>query len=178
MKHIEYRIADLKYRFYRWWNDLWYPVSRFLFPRQKWLTKQIPNSWVDKDWLWELCLIEGLKHYVEQDGGDGGFKHVDSNYKWIPIKDDQYPLGEYWEKFHCECKYNYDLVTKTLPALKEQLELAWKHLPEFDIASLNFPSKPPYDRIYGKIDTFDKLINDLKTSVMIWCVNNRAKIWT
>lgn len=55
---IPYKIRRILDEIRWWWN-----------PRQKWLIKKIPNHWIDKDYLWEICILEGIKHYVEQDGG-------------------------------------------------------------------------------------------------------------
>jgi hypothetical protein len=176
---MNYKLFELKYRIYKWWSDLWYPVSRTLFPRQRWLTKKIPNTWVDKDWLWELCLIEGLKHYVEQDGGNGWFDVLDDDSKWK----DEFTGEEYQaasRKFHREAKEHYDLVTKTLPALELQNKAAWDAIPPetFDLKNLNDPNRPPYHITYAEVDRTQKEIDDLKTKVMLWCINNRASIWT
>lgn len=169
---------DFKYAISRTLSDWWYPVSRVLFPRQRWLTKKIPNSWVDKDWLWELCLIEGLKHYVECDGGGEWFPYLDDDSQWQDGGEDMKEFHERWRIFHREVKRNYDIVTKTLPFFEKELEMEWKKIPTFDLDKLNDPNKPPYEVIYGEVNRLEKLIDNLKTEVMLWCVNNRQKIWT
>lgn len=56
------------------WGDFCRPVIRvkdkideWLFPRQKWLLKKIPNHWVDKDYLIMELIFESIIHYVEEE---------------------------------------------------------------------------------------------------------------
>lgn len=56
----------------------WYTLSRHwhdqitcrLFPRQRWLTKQIPRTWCDKTGLIPLVLYSAVIHLVEAEGED------------------------------------------------------------------------------------------------------------
>ena len=53
------------------WTDLWYTqVSSRIKPRQRWLTKQIPRTWLDADSVIELCVFESLIYWWTQDGGE------------------------------------------------------------------------------------------------------------
>lgn len=53
------------------WSDLWYTqVSSRLNPRQKWLTKKIPRTWMDAGDLLELCAFESLIFWWTKDGGE------------------------------------------------------------------------------------------------------------
>lgn len=51
------------------WNDIWYKITAFFNPRQKWLTKHIPNTWKDKPELIQDILFACLVHYVEEEKG-------------------------------------------------------------------------------------------------------------
>ena len=138
-----------------WWN-----------PRQKWLIDKIPNHWIDKDTLWEICILEGIKHYVEK---DGGLDHYESSQN-----DTSYP--EWQKKFDREVKTMYDYITVMLPILDKELEDAWKKVPHFDLKNIN--EKTDYEKIYGEVDQKEKEITNLKTEIMVWAVTNREKIWT
>ena len=83
----------IPYKIRKYWDELrwWWN------PRQKWLIKKIPNHWVDKDYLWEICILEGIKHYVEQDGG------LDFNNYVSNQTDASYP--EWQKKFDKEVKF-------------------------------------------------------------------------
>ena len=53
------------------WSNLWYTqVSSRLNPRQKWLTKKIPRTWMDADDLVELCIFEILIFWWTKDDGE------------------------------------------------------------------------------------------------------------
>jgi len=53
---------------YFWW-DLKYQIYAWFNPRQKWLTKTIPNTWCDKTTLIPDLLFTCLIHYVEDEKG-------------------------------------------------------------------------------------------------------------
>jgi hypothetical protein len=143
-------------------------VRYWFKPRQKWLTKQIPNHWVDKDWLWELCILEGIKHYVEKDGG--------LDYYEESLKDPDYP--EHQKKFNRELAENYDLIIHRLPQLERKLKSLWEALPHRLLDDINKPMSPEYRKISDGIEEVEGTITALKTKVMIWAVLNRESIWT
>jgi hypothetical protein len=168
IRHILWRISMLIPRCIRnGWDNLCY----FLKPRQRWLTKQIPNHWVDKDRLWEICILEGIKHYVEKDAGLG-YKPGDYEFSQ---NDPTYP--EHQAEFDGEVKSAYEDIIKTLPALEKQLEEAWAKIPHRDITKLPLPPID-YHAVYGETDRLEEDIANLKTRIMVWAVTNRDKIWT
>ena len=61
------------------WDDIWYKITAFFNPRQKWLTKHIPNTWKDKPELIQDILFACLIHYVEEEKGlrDASFYEED-----------------------------------------------------------------------------------------------------
>ncbi len=155
---IPYKIKKILNEIKWWWN-----------PRQKWLIKKIPNHWIDKDTLWEICVLEGIKHYVEKDGGGLNFEESD-------------PLYPEWQKiFDKEVKKYYNLITKKLPELEKELKEAWEKIPHFRFVNRKdeFNVAPnTYEKTYGEVDCLEKEIYDLKTEIMIWAVNKRDYIWT
>lgn len=52
-----------------YWSDIKYSISAYFNPRQKWLTKTIPNRWCDKTSLIPHLLFTCLVHYVEEEKG-------------------------------------------------------------------------------------------------------------
>ena len=153
-------------------KDWWYKVRDFFVPRQRWLTKQIPNHWIDKDTLWELCILEGVKHYVEKDGGLG----FDDDWRACFARsqcDPEYP--EWQKEFDREVFFNYEMITTLLPELEEKLKIAQDKIPHREIGQ---PLEKSYEETYGEVDELEKKIGDLKTLVMTWAVKNREKIWT
>jgi hypothetical protein len=61
------------------WKDLWYKITAFFNPRQKWLTKHIPNTWKYKPELIQDILFACLIDYVEEEKGlhDASFYEQD-----------------------------------------------------------------------------------------------------
>lgn len=168
LRHIRWQISMFIPRCIRnGWDNLRY----FLNPRQRWLTKKIPYHWVDKDRLWEICILEGIKHYVEQDNGLG---YEPGDYESSQA-DPTYP--EHQAEFDREVKSAYEEITKTLPGLEKRLEEAWKKVPCRDLTMLPLPPID-YHAVYGETDRLEEDINNLKTRIMVWAVTNRGKIWT
>ena len=154
----------IPYKIRKVWDELrWY-----LNPRQKWLTRKIPNSWIDKDTLWEICILEGIKHYVEQ---DGGLEFYEVNHDFDPT----YP--EWQKAFDIKVRFYYEMITKKLPDLEKQLEETWKRVPPVVIQDFKH-IKIDYNKTYGEVDRIEKEIHDLKTEIMVWAVTQRDFIWT
>jgi len=156
-------------------RDKWYMFRDWFCPRQKWLIQKIPNHWIDKDTLWEICILEGIKHYVEQDSGLGW---EEGDYEKSQ-NDPEYP--EWQKKFDKEVKENYELIVRKLPALEKELEEEWKKIPHFEFVNRDDEravAPNTYEKTYGEVDRLDKEISDLKTKIMIWAVTNRESIWT
>lgn len=163
-----YELTDYKFRplSHYWWHDMWYKyVSSVFRPRNKWLTKQIPRTWQDKDTLLETCVIGALKHYVDVDGED--CMHVLSTTE-----------PEWQAEFMRQVQHYYDLATQKLPALQKELAAEWDALPPHNWNDINKGDKDDYDRKYGKIDRLEKEIHDLQTKIMVWVVENREGLWT
>jgi hypothetical protein len=149
-----------------WWKDIWYEeISSRLWPRQKWLTSKIPRTWIDKDTVMEICVLECIKGFVEGERAIDNFEESQA--------DLTYP--EHQKKFDKELKEMYQLTTITLPNLEYALERAWNAVP------CTWPGPPdprPYDEIYGEVDRLIKEVEDFKTKIMVWAVENRELIRT
>ena len=161
-------LSDYKFGIFNqhWWRDVWYKqVSSRFCPRNKWLTKQIPRTWQDKDHLLETCVLGALKNYCEEDGED--CFHV---LCW--------DSPECQAEFMREVKRQYELTTQKLVALQKELEAEWDAIPPRDWKAINNGDRAEYDRIYGKIDRLEKEIYDLQTDIMTWVVKNRNGLWT
>lgn len=159
-------ISDYKFGIFNrhWWRDYYYTqISSRLCPRNKWLTKQIPRTWIDKDSILEIAVLGALKHYVE---GEDVF-HV--------LCIDNPPEQA---KFMGEVKHYYELTTQTLVALEKELEVEWKRIPLGDIGDINDSKPGDYERIYGTVDRLEKEIYDLQTEIMAWVIVNRNSLWT
>lgn len=148
-----------------WLRDVWYTqISSRIWPRSKWLTKKIPRTWVDKDTILEITVIECLKHFVETDGEDA----------FNILATDNPPEQA---RFMLEVKYYYDLATQKLPSLEKEMEAEWEKVPKFSFKDLQ-TRVIDYDKTYGRIDELEQQIYDLQTEIMVWIVQNRNGLWT
>lgn len=138
-------------------------ISIFFRPRQRWLTKQIPNTWIDKDTIFEIVILESIKHYVEH---EKCFENLNCD---NPPEQAQ---------FLKEVRENYQLITETLPKLEKELEAEWPNVPHIDINTINSRKPGDYEKTYGKINKLEREITNLKTKVLIWAVTNREGMWT
>jgi hypothetical protein len=168
MKFWEW-LSDYKFGIFNgyWWRDVWYKqVSSRLRPRNKWLTKKIPRTWVDKDTILEICVLESLKHYVEPEGED-----------CMNVIDTE---CEHQREFYAEVKRNYELITQKLPALQKEMDAEWDRIHElkFSWKDINNGDKDDYERKYGKVNRLEQEIYDLQTEIMVWIVKNRNGLWT
>lgn len=162
-------ISDYKYGVFNshWWKDFYYEqISSRLWPRNRWLTKQIPRTWVDKDTIMEITILACLKHYVEPEGEDA-----------FGVLDISNPPEQ--AEFLREVKRQYELTTQTLVALQEQLKKEWDAVPLRGWKDINTSTaKGDYERLYGKIDRLEKEIYDLQTEIMTWVIKHRDELWT
>lgn len=134
-----------------------------LFPRQRWLTKQIPKTWIDKDRLFEICILESIKHYVEKECC------------FDVLCWDNPPAQA---QFLRETKNRYNDITIKLKNLQKQLEEEWDKIPAETWETINNGDKEEYKRRYGKIDKLEQEIYNLTTDIMIWAIYNRNQMWT
>ena len=156
-----------------WWKDFYYTqISSRLRPGQGWLTRKIPKTWVDKDVLFEIVILESVKHHVEKDYGLG-FEPEDYEKSQA---NPEYP--EHQKQFDREIKANYELITQKLPELQKELDAAWDKIPHFDLDDINSRAAGDYEKIYGDVNRLEKEIDDIRTSIMLWAVRNRGSLWT
>jgi hypothetical protein len=161
-----------------WWSNLIYKLKCRFKSQQRWLTKKLPRTWADKDTIFEICLLEGIKNFVEGECPLGSEENIFAHFE-SSQKDPEHP--EHQKLFEKELKECYDLITITLVELEKQLANEWDSvkIPIDDlgqwIKNLNDASLP-YK--YERIDELDKKIEDLKTKVMTWAVVNRQCMWT
>ena len=162
-----YEWSNYKFRPFShyWWHDVWYKqVSSRWSPRNKWLTKKVPRTWVDKDTILEIVVLESLKHYVDKDGEDC-FGIINTE-------------CEEQREFYGEVRRNYELATQKLVALQKELDAEWDTVPHRTLKDINNSTKDDYERIYGKINRLEQEIYDLQTEIMVWVVKNRNGLWT
>lgn len=140
----------IHYRIREFFNSIRY----FFRPRQRWLTKVIPNHWCDKTELIYTIIETFIIHFVE---GENALKVIDWNYT-----PDQ-------KKFAEELQQKYDLIKNYLPALQKELQNEWDKIPP--IKSIKEINNRETD--YSKINELEEKIDKIKTDICVWMVSNR-----
>jgi hypothetical protein len=105
------------------WNHLWYKITAFFNPRQKWLTKLISNQWMDKPELIKDILFACLVHYVEEEKGINSSVFYETDYKEGHIS------KEYLD--HCievntDLQNVYNYIKTERPKFELVIEREWK----------------------------------------------------
>lgn len=98
-----------------WKYDVWYPLCSWFNPRQKWLTKLIPNTWMDKPELIKDILFACLVHYVEEEKGIQNPELYDDDLKA------GYISQEYYDSIvttNTELQEVYDYIKNERPKLE------------------------------------------------------------
>jgi hypothetical protein len=136
-------------------SNLWDKVRYFCNPRQKWLTKQIPNEWQDKVSLIKDVNFAMIVHFVE---GEKCFEHTDYANS-----------GEACVKFARELMECYLYIKTRRPMLDK---MYWDSFPKDDEYTGD------YYKDYAEVNRLEKEIEDNDTKWLTWIVTNRNFLWT
>jgi hypothetical protein len=148
----------------------YYKIHDFLFPRQKWLMKNIKNSWMDKTSIIPQVLFNCIIDFIEEE-------------KALTIID--WDIDEDGKKFRLEMIECYNWAKTERAQLDKQMWAAYPEItPErklfkkLDNGNYEYiPSKKTYEEEYGEVDRLEKLINETDTKWLTWLVINRDKLW-
>ena len=156
------------------WLYCWTDIKCFFNPRQKWLTKKIPNHWCDKVELIRIVLFESLVHYVDEEKcfdvlawDEEDIEGCDLNLKTF-----------FNEKRERKAKILkcYDYITKQRPQLSADLDKAY---PEFDIDDmLQIRKTMNYLETYGEVNRIEALIEKLDNETISTILELRERLWT
>ena len=127
----------------------------FINPRQKWLTKQIPNEWNDKVSLIRDINFAMIVHFVE---GEKCYEHTDYENS-----------GGGHPKFAKELMECYLYIKTRRPMLDK---MYWESFPDDE----NYTGDYLVD--YAETNRLEKEIEDNDTKWLTWIVTNRGYLWT
>jgi hypothetical protein len=164
----------MKSKFLNPWYQLWHSIKCFFNPRQRWLTKKIPNHWCDKVELIRIVLFESLVHYVDEEKcfdvlawDEEDIEGCDLNLKTF-----------FNEKRERKAKIIkcYDYITKQRPQLSADLDKAY---PEFEIDDiLQIRKTMNYLETYGEVNRIEALIEKLDNETLSTILELRERLWT
>ena len=130
-------------------------VCNKLNPRQKWLKKQIPDSWSDKVSLIKDINFAMVIHFVD---GEKCFDNTDYE-----------ASGEAQTKFAAELKDCYDYIKNRRPKLDTEY---WASFPDEETKTGD------YEKDYAETNRLEILIDSEDTKYLTWIVTNRGFFWT
>jgi hypothetical protein len=141
-------------------------ICEWFNPRQKWLTKEIPNSWCDKVELIPRLLFACLIDFVEK---EEGLKMMD--YDWA----EELEAGRVHTDYIDDCnKRNRELYI-AYDYIKNQRHLLDKALGD---SYPDYGLKGTYEELYSKTNALEKEIKDKDIDAMQVIIRNHEYLWT
>ena len=141
---------------FQWYKlrERYWAIKRFFFPRQRWLTKQIPNDWCDKRTLIVDILYMMVVHYID---GEKALENIVLDDTTEHLAFQQGLLECYkWIKFG-----RVELVAAIDKELTRASELKIRD----------------YTEKYGELQKLETQLSELDTSYCNWIVDNREFLW-
>ena len=173
-------------RFY--WSDIKYSISAYFNPRQKWLTKTIPNRWCDKTSLIPHLLFTCLVHYVEEEKG------LQDDYDYSEDLKAGYVSQEYVDNVLTtdrELREVYNYIKTERPDLVEQHENSYptpnKKACDFFVqgADGHYTMRSceelygfPYEEAYAETHRLEALLEEKDMWAMTTIIKHYQKMWT
>jgi hypothetical protein len=136
-------------------SDIWDKIRYAVNPRQKWLTKHIPNSWCDKVTLVRDVNFAMIVHFIE---GEKCFEMTDYE-----------GSSEGHVKFARELMECYLYIKTRRPMLEKQF---WDSYPNDDEYTGD------YYKDYAETNRLEKELEEQDTKWLTWIVTNRGFLWT
>lgn len=149
-----------------WRSDIIDPITTWFNPRQRWLTKIIPNTWCDKDHLVSLVNFAILVDFVES---ENGLSQLDVD--WDAER--KFVSQEYIDnvmRVYGELKEVYTYIKEERPLLEKQLSDSY---PDFDIST-----SLPYHEAYGETNSLEELLSNRDTWALMKIIEHRDVLWT
>lgn len=154
-----------------WRHDVYYGFTSYFNPRQKWLTKEIPNTWCDKVELIPRLLFACLVDFVNS---EKGLSQLDID--WTEELEKGHVSQDYVDnviKVYTELAHVYNYIKIERPALEKQHDVSYPPYPLPD----NMKNMT-YDQLYGENNRLEKLIEEKDQWAMHKIVEYRQYLWT
>lgn len=151
------------------WRNLKLNMRDFFFPRQKWLTRNVPPHWCDKVELIPIVLFEILIHFVEEE--------MDNvSWDWQDEVDAGHTSQEHADrvkKAASELRSAYDYVKNMRSNLQKQLNDSY---PPYPLPDKLLGIK--YEDLYAETNFLEKMIESQDEWAMQIIIKNRQFLWT
>lgn len=153
-------------------KDKWQSVKDYFNPRQKWLTKVIPNHWCDKVELVPLLLFTVLTDFVEN---ENGLSQLSINWETERAFVSQEYIDNVMTSYG-ELKETYDYIKVDRPILEKAF---YDSFPEIDFSkSGTFATKEPFEIAYLENNRLEKELRDRDLKAMMTIVKHHELLWT
>lgn len=170
------------------YNNLKDSIEAWFNPRQKWLTRNIPNTWCDKTTLIPQLLFECLVHYVEEEKG------LQDQLDWTSDLKDGHVTQDYLDTIYkrdAALRSAYNYIKFERPELQRQHENSYPEIrptnKEMFAANKNGYSimrscedlyGMPYKQAYAETNRLEKLIDKKDMMTMNVIVKYYQNMWT
>jgi hypothetical protein len=166
------------------WHNIKYQISAWFNPRQKWLTKTIPNTWCDKVTLIPNLMFTCLIHYVEDEEG------LQDEVDWSQDLKEGYVSQEYindCQNRDALLRQVYNYVKTERPMLKKQHDDSYPATDDFFIKNEDghYTMKRceelygmPFEEAYAETNRLEKLIEENDLWAMNAIVKYHQHMWT
>lgn len=170
-----------------YWYDIKYKIDAFFNPRQKWLTKTIPNTWCDKTSLIPHLLFTCLVHYVEKEEG------LRDEHDYTQDLEKGYVSQEYVDSVLTtdrELREVYNYIKTERPDLNNQLENSYPtptKVNDFFVKDVNghYTMRSceevygmSYKKAYAKVRSIEAKIEKKDVWAMKTIIKHYQKMWT
>lgn len=166
---VFYQPSMLTNRFWR--HDVVYPVTSWFNPKQKWLTREIPNTWCDKVELVPRLLFACLIHFVEK---EKGLNQLDID--WAEELAAGHVSQEYVDnvtRIYTELRDVYNYVKTEREVLQKLHDESYPDYPlPIELKDLK------YEELYGETNRLEKLIKEKDQWAMHAIVTHVDCLWT
>lgn len=166
-----------------WW-DLRYDIGNFFKPRQKWLTKTIPNSWKDKPELIRDILFECIIHYVESEKHDFGYGWEEELEKGYITKEKVREM----KHFDMDVMSCYTYIKNERPQFLKQIDDLYDQIEvDFDNMFKKSEEHPGYyelvrnehdDKVYKEIRKIEADMDKRDQETLHIIIDNRQQLWS
>lgn len=158
-------------------SRVWNNICAWFNPRQRWLTKVIPNTWTDKTELIPRLLFTCLIDFVESEEGLSQL-----NMDWEDELAQGHVTQEYIDdinKCYGLLKEVYDYVKTERDVLEKQQNAAYPELPPnlFSKGYVNTDHRS-YGEMYGEVNRLEALIEQKDQWAMKAIVEQVGILWT
>jgi len=171
-----------------YWCDMRYKISAYFNPRQKWLTKTIPNTWCDKVSLIPHLLFTCLVHYVEDEKG------LSDDYDYSEDLEKKYVSQEYVDNVMTtdrELRDVYNYIKTERPGLELHLEVSYPTPKEpntefftqgddghYTMKSCEELYGMSYAKAYAKVRSIETKLEKKDAWAMKTIIKHYQKMWT